>query len=408
MFRFLCRTTRKVITDSDLALNLTSQLGFSQNKIFPTRFLSSSSHLEKKPLKTQKSEQEESLKVSYLINSCGLSLKSAVSASKFIQLKNSERADSVLRFLSDHGFTKTQISKVVRRYPRVISSDPEKTLSPKIEFFRSIGASRNDLVEIIARCPQLLSRSLKNHLIPNYNCLKNVVIHDKKIVKVLKRMGRGLLLDLRSKNFGPNIALLKDIGVPQSRISFLVTNMPSAAHSEHSKFSKVVNEVKEMGFNPTQTVFVLAVGVISNLKKSVWESKFEVYRRWGWSDDETLAAFRRNPCCMRISEEKITRVMDFFVNKMGWLSRDISKMPQFFSYSLENSIAPRCLVIQVLLSKGLIKENICPSSYLCDGQSKFIKRYVTKFQEEVPELFDVFQGKIDLQDASPGFQRHVK
>ncbi|XP_031283012.1 uncharacterized protein LOC116141674 [Pistacia vera] len=152
-------------------------------------------------------------------------------------------------------------------------------------------------------------------------------------------------MDLRIKNFGPNIALLKDIGVPQSRISFLVTNMPSTACSKHYKFSKVVNEVKEMGFNPTQTVFVKAVGVINQLKESVWESKFKVYRRWGLSEDEILTAFRRFPYCMQISEEKITKAMDFLVNKMGRLSRDISKMPEVLCYSLEKRIAPRCLVI---------------------------------------------------------------
>ncbi|XP_031253822.1 transcription termination factor MTERF6, chloroplastic/mitochondrial-like [Pistacia vera] len=348
MFRFLCRTTRNVFAEKYLALNLTtSQLGFSQNKIFPLRLLSSSSHLEKGSLETKQSELKESLTVSYLTNSCGLSLKSAVSASKFIQLKNTERADSVLRFLSDHGFTKTQISKVVRGFPLVISIDPAKTLSPKIEFFRSIGLSRNELAVFIARSPKLLSSSLKNHLIPNYNFLKNVVIHDEKIVKVLKRMLWVFLLDLRSKNFGPNIALLKDIGVPQSRISFLVTHIPGAACSKHSKFCKVVNKVKEMGFNPTQTVFVMAVGAINQLKESVWESKLEVYRRWGWSEDEILAAFRRHPHCMQLSEKKITRAMDFLVNKMGWLSRDISKMPIILNYSLEKRIAPRCLVIQV-------------------------------------------------------------
>ncbi|XP_031268869.1 transcription termination factor MTERF5, chloroplastic-like [Pistacia vera] len=259
---------------------------------------------------------------------------------------------------------------------------------------------------IIARSPTLLCRSLKNHLIPNYNFLKNVVIHDEKIVKVLKNML--WLFSLKSKNFGPNIAVLKDIGVPQSQISFLVTNMPRAAYSKHYKFCKVVNRVKEMGFNPTQTVFVMAVGVINQLKESVWESKFEVYRRRGWSEDETLAAFRRHPCCMQISEEKITKVMDFLVNKMGWLSRDISKWPEVFTYSLEKRIVPRCFVIQVLLSKGLIREYKSPLAYLKLTESKFIEKYITRFQEKVPQLLDVFGGKIDFLDIYHEFQRSGK
>lgn len=134
-----------------------------------------------------------------------------------------------------------------------------------------------------------------------------------------------------------------------------------------------------MGFNPLRRMFLKAMEVISQMTKLNWESKIEVYRRWGWSKDETLNAFRRHPYCMRISEEKITKTMDFFVNTMGWLSQDIAKRPEILLYSLEKRIVPRCSVVQVLLSRGLIKKDLCPCSLLVLGETQFKKSYVTKF-----------------------------
>jgi mTERF domain-containing protein len=75
----------------------------------------------------------------------------------------------------------------------------------------------------------------------------------------------------------------------------------------------------------------------------------ELYKRWGWSKDMALSAFKRHPNCMLLSEEKITKAMDFFVNKMGWPSANISLNPSVLFFSLEKRIMPRFLVIQILL-----------------------------------------------------------
>lgn len=163
-----------------------------------------------------------------------------------------------------------------------------------------------------------------------------------------------------------------------------------------------------MGFNPAHLTFIAAIKTISQLKKSVWESKFEIYRRWGWSKDETIAAFRRHPHCLLSSEEKITKAMDFLVNKMGWFSQLIAKIPVVLLLSLKKRIVPRCYVVQVLLSKGLITESICPTTFLLPREEVFLEKYVTKFQEKVPQLLNVYQGKVHYLDVKPVCQGIVK
>ena len=48
---------------------------------------------------------------------------------------------------------------------------------------------------------------------------------------------------------------------------------------------------------------------------------------------------------MLLSEEKITKAMNFFVNKMGYPSADIARHPKVIFFSLEKRIIPRCSVI---------------------------------------------------------------
>jgi mTERF domain-containing protein len=43
----------------------------------------------------------------------------------------------------------------------------------------------------------------------------------------------------------------------------LLTHFPEALMQKHDKFGHIVNEVKEMGFDPTKSTFVLAIHVIS-------------------------------------------------------------------------------------------------------------------------------------------------
>ncbi|KAF6152309.1 hypothetical protein GIB67_005963, partial [Kingdonia uniflora] len=60
-----------------------------------------------------KPTKDSSFVVSYLINNCGLSPQSAISASKKLNFKTTTKPDSNLQFFQDHGFTKSQISKLI-------------------------------------------------------------------------------------------------------------------------------------------------------------------------------------------------------------------------------------------------------------------------------------------------------
>ncbi|XP_058200179.1 transcription termination factor MTERF15, mitochondrial-like [Rhododendron vialii] len=338
----------------------------------------------------------DSYVVSYLIDSCGLSPENAISASKKLEFETPERPDSVLDLLRTYGFTETQISKLVGKRPRLLVADPEKILLPKLEFFQTLDVSRSDLARILSGSPIIFGRSLENHIIPSYNFLKSVLQSDKKVLSAMKHTSWNVSADYTT--FGvPNLAILREFEVPESSIGFLLAHHPEAILKKHEQFKEIVNMVKEMGFEPSKLSFVLAVHAFSGKgNNSIWDRCFESYGKWGWSKDEIFSAFKKQPHCMVLSEKKITRVMDFLVNKMGWHSKDIARYPTTMLFSLEKRIVPRCLVIQVLVSKGLVKKDLSLGSIISRREECFLERFVIRYEKEVPQLLSVYERKVDV------------
>ena len=108
---------------------------------------------------------------------------------------------------------------------------------------------------------------------------------------------------------------------------------------------------------------------------------------------------------MCLSEERITKAMDFLVNRMGWPSEHISRNPIVLLFSLEKRTIPRCSVFQILLSKGLVKKDSALFTILRPKEKDFLENYVTKFQQNIPQLLEVYQGKSDLLDLGIGSKR---
>ncbi|OVA06462.1 Mitochodrial transcription termination factor-related [Macleaya cordata] len=334
------------------------------------------------------------------MNSCGLSEDKALSASKEIHFKTSSKPDSVLTLLENNGFTKPYISKLITKRPSVLSSKPTKTLKPKLDFFISMGLSGLDLAKFFTSDPNiLLRRSLDKQIIPIFSFLKSIVHTEENVIALLKRSSR-VLKHHPGKSLVPNIGYLQDQGVPQSNISRLLITQPGSLLTNADRFKEIVEEIKGMGLDPLKTAFVIAIHGLTSMSKSTWEAKLDVFRRWGWSEDEIVTAFRKQPHCMMASEKKIMAIMDFLVNQMGFSPLIITKHPITPMYNLKKRIIPRCSVIRVLVSKGVVKKNFSISTVLTMTEKSFLKNYVIKYEQEVPELLKVYQGQLHCLEPS--------
>ncbi|KAI9114125.1 hypothetical protein K1719_014775 [Acacia pycnantha] len=290
--------------------------------------------------------------VSYLMSSLGWSSKVATEVSKKVQLKDPNQPNSVLNLFRSYGFSDTQISTVVKMHPRVLLSKPEKTLLPRLRFLQSIGFSSSELQDLIISNYGLLRLSLEQCIIPCYEAFKIFLDDDKEARIALKRL-RWFCSRKTVTNIAQNIKFLRDIGVPQSSVSLLVAKFVHLAFVDHAKFVEYVKFAKEAGVDPSKSMFINAVSVLSQLKKSTLQSKLDIFKEYGWTRDVTLLAFSKHPQCLMLSEENITKSMSFLVDEVGMPLKDIARRPSLLHYSLEQRIIPRYSVIKALKKKDL-------------------------------------------------------
>ncbi|KDP43836.1 hypothetical protein JCGZ_20846 [Jatropha curcas] len=284
------------------------------------------------------------------------------------------------------------MAKIVKNDPRILLYDSEKIILPKFKFFSSIGITGPTLAQFISSNPPLLSTSLRNRIIPGYEFLMNALLFDDDMgIKAMSNQSRILRQDVE-KISAPNLLFLRQIGTPQSLIQQILMHHPSVLCHKADKFHDKIKELIDMGFCPTGLKFIYALQAIL-LNESNWQRKIEVYGRCGWSKDQILKAFKKDPRCMHFSEKKVIDTVHFLVNVMDLKPSAVAANPYLLSYSLKKRTIPRRLVFKTLMLKGVLEKKINFHSVLLLTDKCFLKMYIDKHLEDIPYLLDVFDGR---------------
>ncbi|KAJ1395371.1 Transcription termination factor, mitochondrial/chloroplastic [Sesbania bispinosa] len=157
--------------------------------------------------------------------------------------------------------------------------------------------------------------------------------------------------------------------------------------------SRVIEEVKGLGFDPSKLNFSVALLAKRAITKSQWDAKVDAFKTWGWSEDAILYAFRRQPNFMLRSTDKLNAVMRFWVGQLGWDPSVLQASPVLFGFSLEKRLIPRASVVQYLLSRGLMKKGASLITPFSLSDKLFLQRFVKYFEEEeTSRILRIYQG----------------
>ncbi|XP_043720820.1 uncharacterized protein LOC122668299 [Telopea speciosissima] len=329
--------------------------------------------------------------VDYLINSCGLSSETAVSAAKKIHRSflNTEKSDSVLKFFRSIGFSRTHIMKLVSLRPRLLLSSVDKTLKPKLKPFQDLGLSGSELAEVIASNPGILTRGLRTQILPSLEVITSYVGTGENMSKTLKR---SRWLANPGGRLLPNIDFLRNQNVPDSRIAYLMMNQPGNLAMKPDYMKKVVETLKGLGFKPESKLFTVGIHTLVSMSKSTWQTKIKLLKDLGWSEEQIFAAFRRFPVFMTCSMKKMRLGMDFYANALNWDASNVSKHPKLLMFSFKERIIPRFEVWKMLMSKELVsKEQPTLVTAWSMSEKNFLQKYVEKYKDIVPDLMKVYK-----------------
>ncbi|WJX23608.1 hypothetical protein P8452_12807 [Trifolium repens] len=336
---------------------------------------------------TNTSNDSTPFPVSYLIHNFGISPQSASKLTSTFRLRTAQKPDSILNLFRNLGFSDSQLRDMILKEPRLLSCEPSIRVLPKFQFLLSKGASKYDIVNFVSKNPRILSASLKNCIVPTYELLYRFLQSDNDTIACVIQ-NRNLLCENIVTH---NITMLVENGVANSNISRMLRLCGRIFHS--SDLLKLVDDVKDLGFNPSKITFSVALIAKASVTKTLWKEKVDAFKKWGWSDEDALEAFRKKPYCMLTSIDKINLVMSFWVNQMGWDAMAIAKKPYILTLSLEKRIIPRAAVVQFLLNKSLINKKASLTHLFVVPEKLFLDMLIRRFKNESSYLLKLYEEK---------------
>ncbi|XXG50854.1 hypothetical protein AAC387_Pa02g4764 [Persea americana] len=290
-----------------------------------------------------------------------------------------------------YNFSCGMITTLISAAPRFLCANVNKTLKPKVDFFRGLGISDSDITDLITSDPGMLMRGLKTQIIPSMDFLRNLVHTNENAVRAFRRCRWMVTSDVK-KRMQSNIAVLKEYGLPNSQITDLAKLKPSILAQKNDWLIEILERVEELGFQRGSSVFVTALLTMSSLKKTTVEAKLELLKSIGLSPNEILETLRRMPSLLRYSEKKIEAGMDFYVNKLKWKPSEVVSVPILLMFSLEERVVPRSKVWKTLKCKGLVNEGELKKMLMLIKE-RFLRKYVTAYEKQVPNLLKAYNSR---------------
>ncbi|GAB2289546.1 hypothetical protein Dimus_023856 [Dionaea muscipula] len=307
--------------------------------------------------------------------------------------KNKNNPNSTIDFLKGIGLDDSQLEKIVDSYPNLLRSNVEKTLIPKIRVLQDFGICGSELISVIASNPSLLNASTKN-LLARLDFLKSILGSVENAHNAVMKKAIWFLSNSLSKVLQPNFELLKSYGISDEKLQkFLVKYLWYLSLNPKRVQESLVRVEQELGIPPESGMFLYGFKVMVSLSKRDSELKFELFKRYGWSESDVLVMAKRLPQCLLISEARLKTRMDFFVSKLGYEIGFLAARPSLLMYSMEGRILPRYAVMQVLQERNLLRRNPSILSVMVASESRFLDAYVLPFKDELPELYEAYMAK---------------
>ncbi|KAJ8647059.1 hypothetical protein MRB53_000082 [Persea americana] len=348
------------------------------------------------PFSTSTSPEQTHFMVDYLVQRCGLSIEEANRASKALaHIKSTEKPDSVLNFLKQNDFNDTHIKNLISKHPRLLTVKVETTLKPKFLFFQELGLYGTPFAEITSKWPFFLFHSIKNHLRPTISYLRTFLNTNDNIVRAIKKWTKILTYDLHTQII-PSIEVLQKCGIPDHQISSLLKANPFFLTQGPQWVESLVTRAERFGIGRGSGMFVYAVLAMGRMSETTMEAKMELFKSFGWSEQDILVAFQKEPRFMNSSETKVRSIMRLLVGEMGFKPREIASRPKVLLSSLEKMLLPRHEVLKILKSRGLVKEKKCLLSVVNMSGEVFLKNYVIRYLDRAPELIEAYMVPLGI------------
>ncbi|RLM68929.1 uncharacterized protein C2845_PM17G04250 [Panicum miliaceum] len=291
-----------------------------------------------------------------------------------------QNPDAILALLSGVGLSRADIAAVAAANPLLLRSYV-KTAGPRILALRDrLGLSAPEIVRFLL----VGSRGLRFDVIPKLQFLISFYGSFEKVLVAAKRCN-GLLSASLEGVIKPNIALFRQFGV--RGIVQLCSNNPWLLTYNLEHVKEILLRAEELGVPRTSGMFKYAVSFAASNSKEKVAAKIHFFKRTlGCSESEVSIAMSKMPGILGLSDENLSRKIEFLVNEVGMEPQYILQRHVLLGYSLEKRLLPRHRVMKVLQAKGLLNSKWNFFSVIVIGEKAFRLKFIDCHKDAVPGL----------------------
>ncbi|GKC04570.1 mitochodrial transcription termination factor [Tanacetum coccineum] len=189
----------------------------------------------------------------------------------------------------------SKIKDLVSWVPKVLLYRADQTLEPKIKVFLDLGLSGSDLI---------ISRGYGS---------------DEKVVETINRSRWLFSTSVTLNMFRSNVEMLRMFGFSDEQIGkFVHKNAMHFTQPSEWLTSKLDWIEGKVGVSRGSSEFCRCFHAIASSSLDTMEKKMEVYRGFGFSDDELSLLFKNQPYCFALSEDTIRDKLSFFVGELEY------------------------------------------------------------------------------------------
>ncbi|AQK75077.1 Transcription termination factor MTERF8, chloroplastic [Zea mays] len=332
----------------------------------------------------------------YLVTTCGLTPAQAGRASKGLtHLKSPVKPDAVVAFLAGVGLAKDDIIAGIARYPRLLCSKVDKTLTPRFAQLMSLGLSPSQISRLITIVPNIFVAPKKISHLQFYLSFMGCFDRVHSAIRINPMLLSRNLEDVVK----PNIAFLLQCGLTVSN----VLEFPLLIGMRPESVRERVACAEKLGVPRNTGMFKSALWAVYCVGPNSIGAKLDVIKATlGCSEAELTLVVRKSPPILRMSEGKLSRALKFLKVDVGLKLQYILLRPAILAFSMQRRLMPRHYFIKILKAKGLVKENVDFYNALCLTEKRFAQKFIDPYNQSIAGLADAYAaacaGKMPHED----------
>ncbi|CAL9060182.1 transcription termination factor MTERF15, mitochondrial-like [Musa acuminata AAA Group] len=329
------------------------------------------------------------------LESCELSSKEAAKRAKDRICENKLSSSSPsIEFFKQRGWSDAQVMKLTQRKPKLIFANVETILKPRMRSLQDMGFSDTEIVQLVSSCPGLL---LLRDIQPRINFWRSFLGSNERLIKA-SRGNMFLLTSSLARKIEPNISLLRECGISEQCIMQMVVALPRFFCRTNKCINESIKHVEELGVSRDCKMFPHAISTVLTLSRSRFDATFATLMSFGWSQPDSLAAFRKHPVIWNYSKKNISDKVTFLTKEAGCELAYIICHPVLLTYSLEKRLRPRYEVMNFLDQNKLLDKGYNLLSVMLLSEEKFRNKFLfllgkEKFIAQYDSYVVAVQGK---------------